>query len=229
MQQFEQPRTPLTIEFLMELRNTIELSKFNDQDPAFASMQLFIEQNLEDINVFNKKEAQQDKFYKEFLRVAELTRFMYLHLLDFLIASRGYISATSRWSKLFFCRQLALIIYEFINDINPLINQTLKNNDAIKVVDSNIMTDLYDTVKKLSFIQRLKYDEYLKIIRNETAAHRKKIVQEQYDLIKNLDEKLIIACSLFTFFWVIELFSKFADLTKHLMQSFPADENLPIE
>ena len=178
-------------------------SKLNEYDSDFKSMQSLLENGLEHIDKMKKIEVQQSGFSKGYFQLIEFGQFISLHLLDFLIVFSSYNSANSKWEKRFFCRQLALIIYEFLNDINPLIFETLRDNEDIKKIAPELIISIEVTSKKLSFIKQLKYEDYLKTIRHQTAAHRERDVQEFYGLVINLDEKLILACSLFTFYWIV--------------------------
>jgi hypothetical protein len=191
---------------LVKLRTTLIISKLHEHDPKFYQLIPYIEENLESLQKIRENDLATGNYPVGHFKLIDLMQFMSINILDFLTAFQSYFDAKNKWSKNFFCRQLALIIYEFTDDIHQTINETLRKNDEIDKVDANLKTQINSVVKKLGFIKQLKYDEHLKEVRNQTAAHKEEDVQQLYDKIHKIDETLIVACAMFLGHWIYELF-----------------------
>lgn len=207
---------PLSTEHLIHLRNNLIIAKLHDHDPEFDKTIALLEENLLTLQKLRDDDLKKGTFPDGHFKLIDFTQFITVNMLDFLIAFQSYFSAKSQWSKNFFCRQLALIINEFVEDVHPALNDTLRNNSEIKRVDSDFVQNLNVLSKKLAAISQVKYDEYLRDIRDQTAAHRETDIQQLYNTIVTLDEKLIVACSMFVLTWIIELSTLLKDLPSKL-------------
>jgi hypothetical protein len=207
---------PLSTEHLIHLRNNLDISKLHEHDPEFDKMIPFLEENLLNLQKIRQGDLQKGTFPDGHFQLIDFTQFITVNMLDFLIAFQSYFSAKTKWSKNYFCRQLALIMHEFLEDVHPALNETLRKNSEIKRVDSGFMQNLNDVSKKLAVIKLLKYDEHIRDIRMQTAAHKETDIQQLYNAIVTLDEKLIIACSTFLLTWIIELSTLLKDLPSKL-------------
>lgn len=201
---------------LGKLRTTLVISKLHEHDPKFDELIPFFEHNLEASQKIREKNAAIGSFPEDHFKFMDLLQFMHINTLDFLVAFQSYFNSKGKWSKNFFCRQLALIIYEFTDDIHHTINATLRKNQEIDRLDPDLKPKINSLVKKLSYIKQLKYDDHLKEIRNETAAHKEGDIQQLYEKIQKVDETLIIACATFISHWILELVDLLKDVPAKL-------------
>jgi hypothetical protein len=191
---------------LVKLRTTLIISKLHEHDPQFYELIPYIEQNLESLQKIREKDIATGTYPDGHFKLLDLIQFISINILDFLTVFQSYFDSKQKWSKNFFCRQLALIIYEFTDDIHLTINETLRKNDEIDKVDVNLKSQINSVIKKLGFIKQLKYDEHLREVRNQTAAHKEEDVQKLYEKILKTDETLIVACAMFIGYWIHEMF-----------------------
>lgn len=109
--------------------------------------------------------------------------------LDLSVIIKNLISASSDWEKVFFIKNLYLIIHETLKNIKP------DKNGSLSVIEENIKSyNLKDLKPRLEqckeniedFIKSKEYS-HIKTVRNEIAAHMTKKINEYYDIILKLD------------------------------------------
>lgn len=121
----------------------------------------------------------------------------YFNLLSYDLVSVGYnlYFEQERWRKIYFARQVALLIYEAFEDIPVITGKIFKIHfeevRGIKAAD-DFLEELKSLGKKLN---KLKSDnrEYLLNIRINVAAHRDLDINKQLDIITNINPYSIIA------------------------------------
>jgi hypothetical protein len=217
--QSQKPKSHLMdplFEKLVYLRNNLELGKLHEFDPMLEELIPIFETHLEEFQQLRIKSSESKTFPEGDLKIIELMQFICINILDFLVTFQSYFKGSTKWEKNLHCRQLALLIYEFTDDIHNTINETIRKNKEIDKVDSNLKSKINDVVKKLAFIKQLKYDDHLKELRNQTIAHKEEDIHKLFDKIQNVDEKLIIACSMFLVYWIRDFFVLLKELPKKL-------------
>lgn len=117
----------------------------------------------------------------------------YLNLLAFDLASVGYslIFEKKRWQKIYFARQVVLLIYEALEDIPEILGKSYKSLfiDVPRSSDFILNLNLYKT--DLQEFKKL-YREYLLHIRVNVCAHRDKDINMQLEIIEEIDPYEII-------------------------------------
>lgn len=96
-----------------------------------------------------------------------------------------------RWQKVYFARQVALIIYEGMQDTPELLGKYFKTIFA----DASNSTSYVEELKKyLSELNKFKQSnqEYLKNIRVNAAGHRDQDINKQLGVISEIDPYKII-------------------------------------
>ncbi|MFL0354791.1 hypothetical protein [Xanthomarina sp. GH4-25] len=129
--------------------------------------------------------------YDEFYNICLYSSIVYN---DISILTDNYQTSNSQTQRNFFGRLLCMTIIEFLDDINPLIGKSLR-----KELESNDMSEFIDELKEIgkefSLIKR-ENNSQLRIIRNNSAAHKTKKAKDLIDFtkdtpVKNLDELAI--------------------------------------
>jgi len=213
------------LENLIYLRTNLNITKLHKHDPNFHKLIPLVEENLQSLQSIKENDFAANTFPEGHFKLIELLQFISINILDFLIAFQNYFEGRTKWEKNYACRQLALILYEFTDDIHRTINETLRKNEEIDKIDSNLKPQINEVVKKLNFIKQLKYEEHLKVLRHQTIAHKEEDIQRLYDRIQTLDETLVIACSMFFVNWIYELFDLLKDIPKK-MEAIRTTKNL---
>ncbi len=120
----------------------------------------------------------------------------YFNLLSYDLASVGYnlYFEHKRWQKVYFARQVALLIYEAFEDIPAITGKIFKIHfeeaKGLKAADE-FLEEMKSLGKRLN---KLKSDnrEYLLDIRINVAAHRDSDINKQLDIITNINPYSII-------------------------------------
>ncbi|MEO5990040.1 MAG: hypothetical protein ABIP68_00270 [Ferruginibacter sp.] len=201
---------------LIYLRTNLDITKLHKYDPEFHKLIPLVESDLHSLQTIKENDLADNIFPDGHFKLIELLQFISINILDFLIAFQNYFNGLTKWEKNYACRQLALILYEFTDDIHRTINETLQKNEEIDKINSNLKPQINKVVKKIRFIKQLKYDEHLKVLRHQTIAHKEEDIQRLYDRIQTLDETLVIACSMFFVNWIYEFFDLVKEIPKKL-------------
>ena len=126
--------------------------------------------------------------YNEFYNVCLYSSIVYN---DISILFDNYTTSKSRTQKNLFGRLLCMTIIEFLDDINPLIGRDLK-----KELESNNLSEFTEELKiigkEFALLKKGNNTE-LRIIRNNSAAHKTKKAEDLINFtkeipFKNLDE-----------------------------------------
>jgi hypothetical protein len=114
--------------------------------------------------------------------------FGYLNLLSYDLISVGYNLYFERkpWQKVYFARQVSLLIYEGMMDIPDLLGKSFKDIFA-NISDSQLYMNQLKTYKKELEDYKSLYSEKLKEIRNSTAGHRDHNIDEQIKVIQKIN------------------------------------------
>lgn len=115
----------------------------------------------------------------------------YLNLLAYDLISVGYnlYFEKKRWQKIYFARQVSLLIYEALNDIPTITGKIFKvqfnSARGIPAVE-DFLSQLKQCNKRLQEYRNNNLDK-LKNIRMNVAAHRDDDIDEQLSIIKNIN------------------------------------------
>lgn len=114
--------------------------------------------------------------------------FGYLNLLSYDLISVGYslLAETKKWQKVYFARQVALLLYEGKEDIPDILGKSFKcvfdNITGAKVW----LETLKVYMKDINDFKQTNH-EYLKNIRMNVAGHRDKDIHAQLAVIGNIN------------------------------------------
>jgi hypothetical protein len=126
--------------------------------------------------------------YDEFYNICLYSSIVYN---DISILTDNYQTSKSQTQRNFFGRLLCMTIIEFLDDINPLIGKSLR-----KELESNEMPEFIDELKEIGkefALLKRENNSQLRIIRNNSAAHKTKRAKDLIDFttdtpFKNLHE-----------------------------------------
>ena len=99
---------------------------------------------------------------------------------DMLILSTAIMTTNRKFEKLLFSRMLALILIEYLSDINSLLGKSFKELKG-GVFDESV-NEIKVIGKKLAAIKNAN-ESLLRVLRNETAAHKSK---DSLDLVNQI-------------------------------------------
>lgn len=114
--------------------------------------------------------------------------FGYLNLLSYDLISVGYslLAETKKWQKVYFARQVALLLYEGKEDIPDILGRSFKfvfDN----IAEAKVWLDTLKVyMKDINDFKRTNH-EYLRNIRMNVAGHRDKDIHTQLSTIQNIN------------------------------------------
>lgn len=166
-------------DFLIKKRE--EVSKAIDENIKIA------EADIENIkNLILQNEKYKTDFFNSLCNVSIYTS---IFDMDVSILSEKYVLAKREYEKKLFCRTLALTIIEFLDDINPLLGRDLSNQLAEANLNSHIQP--LRSISKKFAKYKTDNEQYLRVIRNKTIAHKSTDALELYTFITEIDNDKI--------------------------------------
>ncbi len=176
--------------FLQKNKNTEEellIKKRQEVSNAIDENIKIAEEDIENI----KSLILQNKKYKTdfFNSLYNVSIYTSIFDMDTSILSEKYVLAKRDYEKKLFSRTLALTIIEFLDDINPLLGRDLSNQLAQAKLNSYIQP-LRNISKKFAKY-KTDNEQYLRVIRNKTIAHKSTDALELHTFISEIDDERI--------------------------------------
>ena len=153
-------------------------------DERFKERYKVLESNIQLISLVKDIAIERDNFDM----ITLWNAFGYLNLLSYDLISAGYslLSETKKWQKVYYARQVALLLYEGKEDIPDILGKSFKcvfdNLAEAKVW----LETLKMYMKDINEFKQTNH-EYLKNIRMNVAGHRDKNIHAQLDVILNIN------------------------------------------
>lgn len=167
--------------------------------------------NIYSINI-EKKEL------NDFYTLNDISSLITVCHLDLVTNSKNLYLAKSDWEKIFFIKNIFLVIYETINSYHKygkFLNEKALTNDIISNEFFKVNTNLKDFKKKY------KYETHINKIRNKISGHINDNFEEYYDEIINFDgEETALMVLDFTM-----IISSIQKLLTELMQTIELDKS----
>ncbi len=119
--------------------------------------------------------------------------FGFINILSYDLVSVGYslLYETKKWQKVYFARQVVLLIYEALNDIPGMLGKDFKNIFKDISEASNYLMELKSLQKEFGKFSTIHF-ENLKQIRMNIIAHRDPDIDNQLHYIETIDPYEII-------------------------------------
>ncbi len=150
------------------------------------------ETQLKTLEMFQKSIEHSDyNNFKDSKVIWNLGSYINLVSLDLKTIGENLFLTKNEWSKRFFARQSALLIYEAINDIFELTGKDLRKIISKFSNHELLNNELKSLSKELNDYKEV-YFEQLKSIRHNCVAHRDKNSTEQLKIILSLGWSLSI-------------------------------------
>jgi len=119
--------------------------------------------------------------------------FGFLNILEYDLTSVGYnlVFENKRWQKIYYARQVTLVMYEAFNDLPEILGKNYKTIfDGIENAKPYIDT-LKGYKKDFELLKNTNF-EYLKEIRMNVSAHRDQDIDKQLEVIRTIDPYKVI-------------------------------------
>lgn len=168
-----------------------------------------------DISIYFSTEEEK-KNLEDFYKLNDISSLITICHLDLITNVKNLYLAKSDWEKIFFIKNLFLVIYETINSFHKHGKFLFSKSQATP----NIL-ELYRTANDdlKSFKHNYKYNTHINKIRNNISGHINDNFEEYYDEIMNFDgDKTAKMAS--SFFRIIE---KIQNLLNELMKTIKLD------
>lgn len=119
--------------------------------------------------------------------------FGFINILSYDLVSVGYslLFEKKEWQKVYFARQVVLLIYEALNDIPDILGKDFKNIFEDISEAENYLIELKSLKKKFGRFKTIHFEK-LKEIRMNIIAHRDHDIDNQLRYIENIDPYEII-------------------------------------
>ncbi|MBP1631314.1 MAG: hypothetical protein H6Q15_2207 [Bacteroidetes bacterium] len=119
--------------------------------------------------------------------------FGFINILSYDLVSVGYslLFETKKWQKVYFARQVVLLMYEALNDIPDILGKDFKNIFKDISEANNYLMELKSLQKEFGKFKTIHF-ENLKQIRMNIIAHRDPDIDNQLHYIETIDPYEII-------------------------------------
>lgn len=186
-----------------EIKEIDFLQNKNEYDKRFEERYKVLESNIQLVSLVKEIAIEQDNLDMTILWNA----FGYLNLLSYDLISVGYslLAETKKWQKVYFARQVALLLYEAKEDIPDILGKSFKcvfDN----IPEAKVWLDTLKVYMKDINGFKLANHEYLKNIRMNVAGHRDKDIHTQITVITNINP-----------YYVEQLMFKFDTILRNLI------------
>lgn len=117
--------------------------------------------------------------------------FINIIALDLVSDGKALILENEKWQKIYFARQVVLLIYEALKDIPEILGKEYKKIFEL-INESREYMDTLNSYKKE--LEKIKKDnnEYLHTIRINVAAHRDQNIDSQIEVIREINPYRVI-------------------------------------
>lgn len=124
------------------------------------------------------------KELKDFYTLNDISSLITICHLDLVTNSKNLYLAKSDWEKIFFIKNIFLVIYETINSYHKHGKFLTEKSSTHKLTSDDFLT-VSSTLK--DFKKKYKYDTHINRIRNKISGHINDNFEEYYDEIINFD------------------------------------------
>jgi len=178
--------------FTYKIDIEFELSLHDNKDFFVSEMNERVKVLLSNIDACEKiKKAAKTQSQKDYIEIWNCLGFINIIALDLVSVGKALILENEKWQKIYFARQVVLLIYEALNDIPEILGKEYKKIFILINESKDYMEQLNLYKKELEKIKKENYS-YLHEIRTNVAAHRDQNIDSQIKVLREIDPYKII-------------------------------------